>query len=485
VSRQRKNEIDPQFYTDLGIVTRIGDGIVDEVSNVDDPATDIEFAMFKSIEKAEGLADIEACLRNDVLSPGECESQSEGFGNLLRADVRSHEDSGSPPERTDAIKGGDMRKIEALAGDPSMPVDPAAPAPGPTGEVVEIPGTPVDWSLPECIQAGLDLGFSEDQAGQICLVVRDQYGAAGESGQLLLPEGVKPEAVMAATAESLGFATITGKASAPRVKAPDPKAYRGIGSYWAGKLNAILGRKTEPRPGAEIARYLKTMKEELMAENLKTREDLWRAMQMQDRAHARTSRLLAAALNVELPAEEEEDVETSPAASPAEPALAPNPLTSDGKRKGAKAAKCGAADPAAPAAIPAKAEAPVAPTDSERIARLEGLLEQVVAQLSGGPGIEDLIDEGGDDIEMEEDAELVEETLAAASAGVPGKRASAPPSNPLQARMAQIKAAPLAALRGGVPKGYSRSTVTGMIISDSDRAAAHAGTGINRLLIKR
>lgn len=472
--------LDPRVFTELGIVTRIDDGEIEEVSNVDDPATAIDFAMFKAIEKAPGLADIEACLRENIHSPGECASQSEGFGNLLRADVRSHDDSGSPPERTEAIKGEPMRKIEAIAGQAEAPMPEDVPV-EPAGETIEIPATPVDWSLPQCIQSGLDLGLNEDQAGQVCLVVRDQYGAPGEDGTILLPEGVKPEAILAATAEALGFAQLAGKRASVTV----PKSYRGVGSYWAERVNRFLGRKSGPRPGEELARVIVTLQkkvEGLMGEQVKTREDLHRAMQLQDRAHARTTALLAAALNVTLPEEEDLEAEAVAAAPAPEAEVAPNPLAGEGKRK---AAKCDPPAAAAPAQ-PAKAETPVAPTDSERIGRLEGLVEQLIQTITaGGAGVA-LDEDPGDELELEEDAALEAESLEIAG-GVPSKRAGSSPLASARERIAQSKMATIAAIsgRGGLPKGYERSSITGMVTSDADREHARTQRGVNGLHIKR
>lgn len=506
--------IDPRFYTEMGIVTRIDNADIEEVSNVDEPATAIEFAMFKSIENAAGLADVEACLKEDIATPTECESRQEGWGNLLRADVRSHEDSGSPPDRTETIKGGTMsRKIEALAGDPGAPPPPAdlPPDAAAGGDVIEIPATPVDWSLPDCIQQAIDLGLGDDQAGQTCMLIRDQYGAAGEEGKILVPEGVKPEALLAAAAESLGFAQLAGKSVTDPVQhaalvatfrgnqpLKSDSSYRGVGRWWEKKINAWLGRKTaEARPGGLLASYLKGLREELMAENVKTRQDLHRAMQMQDRANRRLVGVLAGALNIQLPPEDEmaeggEDLvgavaeaaaAQAPAAPPANPLAAP---------KRAKGQKCGVqaltTDPAvAPAVAPA---APVEeakaenPTDSDRIARLEGLVEQLLVAAGGAPPI--VGDEFDDEIEAEEDAELVEETLAIAGAPLPGKRASSPLGAAAE-RIAQSKAATVAALSGrrGLPAGYTRSSFTGMVTSEADQAAVRANRGVTGLHFKR
>lgn len=472
--------LDPRVFQELGIVTRIDDGVVDEVSNVDDPATDIEFAMFKAIEKAPGLADVEACLRDGIATPTECQAQSEGWGDLLRADVRI-QDSGT--------KGEPMEKIEALAGEaPPPPVEgDVAPAAGP--EPIEIPATPVDWPLSKCIDAGVKMNLTEDQAGQACMLLREQYGAAGEDGKLLIPDGVKPEALLGAAAADLGFAVLGGKATTPKRSAPDPKAYKGIGTHWKNFVDGFLGVK--PKPGEELARYLKSLSsqnkalaakvEELVSEQTKTREDLRLAVQMADRANRRMVGLLAGALNVQMPDDDEmDDAPATPAPAPAEPQA--HPLEVGGKR----AQKCDA--PAAPAAeVPAtepvaeeaKAEAVAAPTDSERITRLEMLIEQLIA---GGPVDGGGMEPEGDEFEQIAEEELIAETLAAAGATVPGKRASA--VSPLLARRAQIKADILGGLNGGLPKGYSRG-FTGMVIADADREAVRRTRSVTGLHIKR
>ncbi len=472
--------LDPRVFQELGIVTRIDDGVVDEVSNVDDPATDIEFAMFKAIEKAPGLADVEACLRDGIATPTECQAQSEGWGDLLRADVRI-QDSGT--------KGEPMEKIEALAGEaPPPPVEgDVAPAAGP--EPIEIPATPVDWPLSKCIDAGVKMNLTEDQAGQACMLLREQYGAAGEDGKLLIPDGVKPEALLGAAAADLGFAVLGGKATTPKRAAPDPKAYKGIGAYWKKLTDSFLG--VTPKPGEELAKYLKSLSsqnkalaakvEELVSDQAKTRDDLRLAIRMADRANRRQSEIVAAALGVKLPAEEDDADFDEPGATPAPAEPQAHPLEAGGKRS----QKCDA--PAAPAAeVPAtepvaeeaKAEAVAAPTDSERITRLEMLIEQLIA---GGP-VDAGMEPEGDEFEQIAEEELIAETLAAAGATVPGKRASA--VSPLLARRAQIKADILGGLNGGLPKGYSRG-FTGMVIADADREAVRRTRSVTGLHIKR
>lgn len=469
--------VDPRLFTELGIVTRIDDSNVQELSSVDDPATDIEFAMFKAIEKAPGLADVEACLRDGITTPTECQSLSEGYGNLLRADVRQ-----------DASKGETMEKIEALVDGPPPVEGEVAPAAGP--EPIEIPATPIDWSLSKCIDAGVKLGLSEDQAGQACMVVREQYGAAGEDGKLLVPDGVKPEALLGAAAADLGFATLGGKAAPAKRQPPDPKAYPGIGTYWLEKVNRFLGRKTSSSPGEELGRYLKGLAaqnkalegklEELMIEQEKSKEDLRLAIRMGDRAHRRVTELLAAAMNVKLP-DETEELEGEPTASQTASGTsapeAPHPLTVDGKR----AVKCDAPGQtapidASPAVAPEVKADPVAPTDSERIARLEALVEQLV---SGGAAGGDLgMEPELDEMEQIDEEALIAETLAAAGATVPGKRSSA--VTPLAARLAQVKANGVS----GLPPGYSRG-FTGMVIADADRDIAHRTRGLSSLNVKR
>jgi len=474
---------------ELDYVGEIIAGEVTEVAGVDRPATGRRWRFFKagpgskagiSPTLAPG-ANYTACLATgEQPTPTVCETnEPDALGNftdVLRADMAGHDASVADlkmlADVEDAITRGELtmqeekmitrgRKCpdgivpegkdvappvpEEMAADMPLEDEPAA---------IEVPSTPTEWSLADCLTQATEMGLPEDAAVSACQMVRGEFGDPIDETKILVPDGTEPEGLINAAAMSLGL----GKSLKVEPTGPPAVKFQGE-NRWRTLFKRFLGIR-EPRPGRKLVEYLRGVEsrvEGLMSEQVKSREDLRLVIEQQGQMiHA-----LAGLAGFTLPA----TASAAPAAA-AEPAPAAPPQGSGNPiMEPAKSAPTAPADGAKDGAA-AGAPIPAAPTPDDRIARLEATVQELVAALTGGGPA---MDEPGDN----ELPDLVGAGVAAPSAEPKRVSAATPPPN----RLLQSKA--VATASSGTPVEYS--TILGAPVTTSERNAARNGGGLPRI----
>jgi hypothetical protein len=309
-------------------------------------------------------------------------------------------------------------------------------------ETIEIPATPTEWLLGDCVNQAVEANMSNEQAVQACGIVYADYGDPGDETKILVPEGNTPEGLLNAAATKMG---LTAKFQGSH------KAVKFTGrNRWRAMFNRFLGRPSA-RPEAQVVEYLKGLESQMegvMAEQTKSRDDLRYVVDRMLAQQSQTMATIAALAGVPIPA---------PAPEPeAEPATS-GPLTfpgADGKV---------APSPVAGAKDGAAAGAPMVPPQQgteERLAALEQMLQQLMAAVGGGGEVPD--PEGEEEME--------------APPPLPNKRISLPAANP--ANRLQLGAKSVAAGRGGT----QYSSMYGVSFSAAERAAAvNNSTGLQSI----
>jgi len=236
--------------------------------------------------------------------------------------------------------------------------------------VVEIPATPKPWPFAKCIEAGMSAGFGQDEAIAVCQLIRQDYGDPSDPDQILVPDGMKPEGLLAAAAVAGGMAKPEGMSAPAEESAGEEMKFQGkpgqVGVRWLAKFKHFLGLD-RPLSPAELERQKMERKvRELMEAQEKTKEDLRDIIRLQHEDNRAMLQVLAAGLGVQLPKPAE-----APAPTASEPiaaaATAPDP---------SKAVKEDGA-PVVPTAAPAPATSEL---PEELIARCTAL-EQENAEL--------------------------------------------------------------------------------------------------------
>jgi hypothetical protein len=479
---------------ELDYVGEIIAGEVTEVAGVDRPATGRRWRFFKagpgskagiSTTLAPG-ANYTACLATgEQPTPTVCETnEPDALGNftdVLRADMAGHDASVADlkmlAEVEAAITRGELtlqeegkmitrgRKCpdgivpEGKDVAPPVPEEMAADMPPEDdAAAIEVPSTPTEWSLADCLTQATDMGLPEDAAVSACQMVRGEFGDPNDETKILVPDGTQPEGLINAAAMSLGL----GKSLKVQPQGPPAVKFQGE-NRWRTLFKRFLGIR-EPRPGRKLVEYLRGVEsrvEGLMSEQVKSREDLRLLIEQQGQMiHA-----LAGLAGVTLPAA------APPPAAVAEPAPAA-PAQGSGNPIMGEPAKSAPIAPADGAKDGAAAGAPIAaaPSSDDRIARLEATVQELVAALTGaGPAME----EPGDN----ELPDLVGAGVAAPSQEPKRVSAATPPPN----RLLQSKAvAPDFRSNGtGTPVEYS--TILGAPVTTSERNAARNGGGLPRI----
>jgi hypothetical protein len=372
--------------------------------------------------------------------------------------MESPEEGGAapyPPPEPGKRKEPKMR----LKQDPPVPEDIAAAEEMPPIEgagVLEIPATPTEWSMSACIDEATGLGLSEDQAVQVCQLVRQEYGDPADEANILVPQGESAEGLIGGAAVQLGFAELGGGASTP-------KRFTGK-NRWATKFKQFLGLnpnrqlQVEQRDMVRLAKALKGVSDLMQ----KTKDDLRAYIEGQERQNTRLHEenqrligILARGMGVDMP----EPAPVPPAAPVAAPVSEPASTVVSG------AGMAPSAPLVAPGPPPAVLEAAAAGAGK--------------AVKEGGMGA------------LEERLALIEEALATLLAG--GLMGGAPPAVPMgpdQTMAGEATAGiepPLKRLlRTSVPavtqvkaasgQDLEWSTVLNTYVSAADRAAA-AGAG--------
>jgi hypothetical protein len=474
---------------ELDYVGEIIAGEVTEVAGVDRPATGRRWRFFKagpgskagiSPTLAPG-ANYTACLATgEQPTPTVCETnEPDALGNftdVLRADMAGHDASVADlkmlAEVEDAITRGELtlqeekmitrgRKcpdgIEPEGKDVAPPVPEEMAADVPLEDepaAIEVPSTPTEWSLADCLTQATDMGLPEDAAVSACQMVRGEFGDPNDETKILVPDGTEPEGLINAAAMSLGL----GKSLKVEPQGPPAVKFQGE-NRWRTLFKRFLGIR-EPRPGRKLVEYLRGVEsrvEGLMSEQVKSREDLRLLIEQQGQMIHALAGLAGVTLPAPAPAAPAAVAEPAPAAPPQgsgnpimEPAKSAPTAPADGAKDGA----------AAGAPIPA------APTPDDRIARLEATVQELVAALTGGGPA---MDEPGDN----ELPDLVGAGVAAPSAEPKRVSAATPPPN----RLLQSKA--VAPAGNGTPVEYS--TILGAPVTTSERNAARNGGGLPRI----
>jgi hypothetical protein len=468
-------------------VEEIIDAEVMEVAAVDRPATNRRWRFYKRAKQgisptlAAGMANYTACLATgEQPTPTACEgNEPDALGDLrstMVADMAGHDASLTEAkafrEVEAALSGWPFVQRGAKCPGPEVPManpqkDEQMPAPPPPPvpddlaaeemteaeqpEAIEVPGTPTEWALADCIGQAQELGLPEQAAIEACQIVRGKFGDPEDETTIFVPEGTETAGLINAAALEMGM----GKS----IKAGTPMAkvkFKGP-NRWSQLFKRFLGRP-EPTPGAKLVAYLSGVETRLggvMTEQSKMSEQM--AVMLEQNGHLiRTLAALAGAPITDTPAAVSQPAVSAATAAPGSAAaVAPagNPLSgSEGK-----AVKDGAA---AGAPIP-----PQQPTPDERIAALEQMVQQLIQELQGAA------------VPNPEDEELPE--LVGAGAGAqPQPTAVAVPkrvsvSTPPVNRLWQGKSA--------MKTDAVYSTILGTQVSASEREASRNSSGLPRV----
>jgi hypothetical protein len=326
------------------------------------------------------------------------------------------------------------RKDEAVAAAPPPAsideVEAAAQGVPQEPETIEIPATPTEWKLGDCVNQASSLGMDHQQAVNACAIVYGDYGDPEDEETILVPDGNTPEGLLNAAATRMGLKMTFASP-------PEPVKLTGR-NIWSAFYKRFLGRRT--RSGAvEYLKGLESRLEGVVAEQAKSREDLRYVVDKLIANQSQAMQTMAALAGVPLPAPAPVTPETEPDAD--ETKTAPVAGAKDGAAAGA------------PVAPPAQGT-------EERIAALEQALQQILAAVGGG----------GDVPDPEDD----EDQLMAPP--LPNKRISLPVANPANRLHIGAKSAP------GQRPGTQYSSMYGVTFSAAERAAAiNNSTGLQSI----
>jgi len=339
---------------------------------------------------------------------------------------------------------------------PPVPEEMAADVPlEDEAAAIEVPSTPTEWSLADCLTQATDMGLPEDAAVSACQMVRGEFGDPNDETKILVPDGTKPEGLINAAAMSLGL----GKSLKVEPTGPPAVKFQGE-NRWRTLFKRFLGIR-EPRPGRKLVEYLRGVEsrvEGLMSEHAKAKDDLRLVIEQQGQMIHALANLAGFTLPATAPAA------PAAAAEPAPPQGSGNPIM--------EPAKSAPTAPADGAKDGAAAGAPIvaAPSSDDRIARLEATVQELVAALTGGAG--PAMEEPGDN----ELPDLVGAGVAAPSAEPKRVSAATPPPNRLlQAKW--VNPEPVGSTAGGT----EYSTILGAPVTASERNAARNGGGLPRI----
>ena len=450
------------------LIEEIRDGDVEEVSGVDRPAIARGFTGFKRAGgkprasktfKRPPVDAYEACLaRGNQPTPGSCEGgqdEESMIREVLDPDYAGHDfehdyahakavPEGADPAVFDRCLEDVMAAIDA--GD-LVPDDPDADpketayaicSAGDAGkcegaramksEEHEIPAPPTQCDRDDCMEIAGEMGLSAEQAEATYEAVRTDYGAPWEDPNLILvPKDLEPEDLVASAAQSLGFVEAKGM---PKVK------LKGR-SHWADGIRSFLGMPNRTPAAKALASELKAMRraqEAIVADHVKTKDDLKDVLKEVFAQSAADRRLFARALGID-PADIEAPAAIAPAAVP-EPALS----VIAGKRLGRKDV------------TPTATAEPAAVEGDEALA---GRVDRIEAAL----------------VEQGTALQQILGALGATETPGPAKRASQPPPIASGRRFSGTKAA----------TGEHFESFTGLPVSQAERAAVWASQGVQRL----
>jgi len=372
------------FGDDPRVIAEMLDAEIDEVSIVDHPATNRPLSLFKRMAKAvpedRDRATFERCVEH-VMNQIESGELSPREGNTAKETAFAICTAGG------AGKGATTMTVK------QDELDLAAIPPAPEVEaasVVEIPATPKPWPFAKCIEAGMGMGFGQDEAIAACQLIRQDYGDPSDPDQILVPDGMKPEGLLAAAAVAGGMAKPEGmSAPEPEPEGGEEMKFHGkpgqVGVRWLAKFKHFLGLD-RPLSAAELERQKMERKvRELMEAQEKTKEDLRDIIRLQHEDNRAMLQVLAAGLGVQLPKPAEPaTVSAEPIAAAAAAATAPDPAKSV-KEDGVPAAPTTSAPAAATGELPEELIARCTALEQEN-AELRAMIEsneQLMAEAAG------------------------------------------------------------------------------------------------------
>jgi hypothetical protein len=380
---------------------------------------------------------------------------------------------GGPAEK--AAEGNPMLK------DATAPVAPteeeflAAEAEIPQPDVAEMPATPSEWSLGECItHANEVMGLSEGDAQAACSLVRETYRDPGDERSILVPEGNDPTGLINAAAFQLGTQKSI-KAEHQRTVTPAMKLSGR--PKWVNDFKRWLGLKpAADAVGLKSVQFMQGVETDV--EGIKmAQEKVSRTLEQVLAQNAQMLQIIGTAVGANLtPATVE-----APAAAPAPMAAAPagNPLMAE--MKSAPAAPDPQAKEGAAAGAPVvDAPAPAITPEQLAAALQDPAIRQVLLEALGvtddDEGLPDLVGAGVGGAPAAAAPML---RMPGPAVGNPTKRVSV--ASVPQERTMQVKSAQ--------PDGGVRfSSILGTRVRRDEVAAARAelkGGGLRSLSWKR
>lgn len=161
-------------------------------------------------------------------------------------------------------------------------------------EVVEVPASPTEWPLVQCVADAQELGLNEDNSIQVCQMIRQELGDPENPESILLPDAMDPAALITAAGIRMGVIQPEGNnpgggdESMEERMARAPIKFTGR-NRWVQKLKGYLGM--EQTPSVESRRMNRLEKE--VGELNKANRDLMEIIRNQNQ-------MIARALGVEL-----------------------------------------------------------------------------------------------------------------------------------------------------------------------------------------
>jgi hypothetical protein len=264
---------------------------LDEVSVVDQPATDRRFRLFKRVAGTQGRSEDMPATKADTARLGALLKQlakavpegvdRETFERCV-GDVMDKIDRGelAPQEGRDPKQTAVAICTESGAGKgtkqdpiPGEELPPEPPGEEAVGDTVEIPASPEKWPFSDCIAQAMELGFDQDSSIAVCQIIRKDYGDPEDPETVLVPDGSSTESLLAAAAIFGGIAKPEGLAAAAP-ETPPEQAMRFSGkNQWLKKFRRFLGLDRKVHEDAALARTRREVRK-LMAEQQKTKDDL-------------------------------------------------------------------------------------------------------------------------------------------------------------------------------------------------------------------
>jgi hypothetical protein len=162
----------------------------------------------------------------------------------------------------------------------------------PSMSVAEIPASPARWGFDQCIRGAMDMGLDQDQSVAVCTMIRQDYGDPTDPESILVPDGVKPDGLLAAAAVAGGMAKPAG-ADGAAMEAGKSIKFTGV-NRWRSWLQRLLS----PRPVPVDANKALARLEENME---KTKDDLRAMLQAQQAVNQQLMAVIARAQGIELP----------------------------------------------------------------------------------------------------------------------------------------------------------------------------------------